>query len=50
MSMRRSAIGAGCSIIQLLETEAGPLFLLDDAGAMLVCRASVGPAKIDGPG
>ncbi|WP_303976750.1 SpoIIE family protein phosphatase [Dongia mobilis] len=36
------------SIIQLLETEAGSLFLLDDTGAMLVCRASVGPVKIDG--
>lgn len=36
------------SIIQLLETEAGSLFLLDDAGATLVCRASVGPVKIDG--
>ena len=36
------------SIIQLLETEAGSLFLLDDSGAMLVCRASVGPVKIDG--
>lgn len=36
------------SIIQLLETEAGSLFLLDDAGQMLVCRASVGPVKIDG--
>lgn len=36
------------SIIHLLETEAGSLFLLDDAGAMLVCRASVGPVKIDG--
>nr|WP_298681791.1 SpoIIE family protein phosphatase [uncultured Dongia sp.] len=36
------------SIIQLLETEAGSLFLLDEAGQMLVCRASVGPVKIDG--
>lgn len=36
------------SIIQLLETEAGSLFLLDDAGQMLVCRASVGPVKIEG--
>ena len=36
------------SIIQLLETEAGSLFLLDDTGATLVCRASVGPVKIDG--
>jgi sigma-B regulation protein RsbU (phosphoserine phosphatase) len=36
------------SIIQLLETEAGSLFLLDDADSMLVCRASVGPVRIDG--
>lgn len=36
------------SIIQLLETEAGSLFLLDDSGCMLVCRASVGPVKIEG--
>jgi sigma-B regulation protein RsbU (phosphoserine phosphatase) len=36
------------SIIDLLETEAGSLFLLDDSGAKLVCRASAGPVKIDG--
>ncbi len=36
------------NIIHLLETEAGSLFLLDDAGTTLVCRASVGPIKIDG--
>lgn len=36
------------SIIELLETEAGSLFLLDDAGEMLICRASAGPVKIDG--
>lgn len=36
------------SIIQLLETEAGSLFLIDDAGSQLICRASAGPVKIDG--
>lgn len=36
------------SIIDLLETEAGSLFLLDDSGETLVCRASAGPVKIDG--
>lgn len=36
------------SIIHLLETEAGSLFLLDDKGETLVCRASAGPVKIDG--
>lgn len=36
------------SIIHLLETEAGSLFLLDEAGQTLVCRASAGPVKIDG--
>ncbi|TDQ83261.1 sigma-B regulation protein RsbU (phosphoserine phosphatase) [Dongia mobilis] len=41
----RQALG---SIIQLLETEAGSLFLIDDAGSQLICRASAGPVKIDG--
>lgn len=36
------------NIIELLKTEAGSLFLLDETGTTLVCRASVGPVNIEG--
>lgn len=35
-------------IVQLMQVEAGAIFLLDEAGQALVCRASAGPANVEG--
>ena len=35
-------------IVRLMKVEAGAIFLLDDAGTALICRASAGPVDIEG--
>jgi sigma-B regulation protein RsbU (phosphoserine phosphatase) len=35
-------------IVQLMQVEAGAIFLTNDAGSALICRASVGPVNIEG--
>jgi sigma-B regulation protein RsbU (phosphoserine phosphatase) len=35
-------------IVHLMRVEAGAIFLIDDGGDALVCRASVGPVNIEG--
>lgn len=35
-------------IVHLMRVEAGAIFLIDEGGDALVCRASVGPVNIDG--
>ena len=41
----RQALG---NVMELLNVEAGALFLLDESGENLICRASVGPKNIEG--
>ena len=41
----RQALG---NVMELLQVEAGALFLLDESGENLICRASVGPKNIEG--
>src|SRR5258707_2802846 len=35
-------------IVQLMQIEAGAIFLTNEAGTALICRASVGPVNIEG--
>ncbi|MET1025876.1 MAG: SpoIIE family protein phosphatase [Dongiaceae bacterium] len=35
-------------IVRLMKVEAGAIFLLDEAGTALICRASAGPVNIEG--